>query len=86
MCFDKAESHCVALGDLELVRRVLCFMSVQEVNLSTHCRSHSSSKSYGVQFPSILRLLGPEALEAVGSRCLLTSIYIWNSVIHDTVL
>lgn len=39
VCFDKAESHCVALADLELVRRVLYFMSVQEVNLSTHCRT-----------------------------------------------
>lgn len=75
MCFDKAESRCVALADLELVKRGLYFIeSVQEVNLSTHCRTHSSSKSYGVQFPSILRLLGPEALEAVGSRCLLTYI------------
>lgn len=25
VCFGKAESHCVALADLELVRRVLLF-------------------------------------------------------------
>lgn len=44
VCFDKVESHCVALADLKLVRRVLYFMSVQEVNL-LHTVEH---KSYGV--------------------------------------
>lgn len=49
-------------------------MSVQEV-----------SKSHGVQFPSILRLLGPEALEAVGSRCLLTYMYIYGTESYTTL-